>query len=756
MVKVVKFFIFMFLSYLVLIPSAFAFELCEMSEEYKSWIELSDEERANSIQPPFCKSTIRDQYSAKVILDSNKYGELDINERKDLELKASVSQSRYNAVDDGIITSVKNQGNTNTCWAFTSNSLIETVALKSGLGTYDFSERHIEYAVTRNGFTENYIKTNGYNRNIDAGGNSSMSSSYYFRHEGPVLESTMPFVNSISKISINSLPNTGAVLDIDNYEYEYFSENSACTQSQIANIKQRIVTHGSAGASMYFNESYLTGGKFYYYRGNTADINKSEKSNHAVTIVGWDDSISTSNFTSSPSRSGAWIVKNSWGTSFGEAGYIYISYADVKICGNSYNYSGVSLNKYNYTYSSADLMSSHNLKMGSLHYSSTKFNKQYSGPEVLDKVSIEVVKGNGYAVYLSKSNTISSQNDWQLLGSGTALYDGIISVRFTPVTITGDYTIIVKRTGSDYYIPLMCKTTSSLDKYYYANISTGKNYYSSNGYSWTDYSTLNVKGTDQYGNQVTMITGCNPIIYAYTKAASVTGSDFNISSITGNNSTVYAGTGDYFNAYITSSGIQSFNTFKIKVLNSSGSDVTSKFTITNYLNNGYAKIVPGDIAAGTYTLRMEYGTIARTKTFVVSKLYTSGVYYLNNGYLIINAKTSGSMTKAIFDKNISFGNLSYKILNGNGADVTSTTSIIGTNYRIIVGGRTLYVALIGDITGDGKIMSNDSLQISRYLVDLRTLTGAYQLAADVSGDGLIRSNDSLLISRFLVGLRGSL
>ena len=237
MVKVVKNFIFIVLSFVVLIPSTFAFELCEVSDEYKRWRALSEEERNNSIEPPYCKSRIKDQYSAKAILDNNNYGELDINERYDLELKASVSQSRYNAVDDGLVTSVKDQKSTNLCWAFTSNSLIETAAIKEGLGTYDLSERHIEYAVTRNGFTDS-VKTNGFNRNIDDGGNSYYSSTYYFRHEGPLNESSMPFVNSVSKISIGSLPQTGAILDVDTFNIEYFSTNTACTTNQIAAIKQ--------------------------------------------------------------------------------------------------------------------------------------------------------------------------------------------------------------------------------------------------------------------------------------------------------------------------------------------------------------------------------------------------------------------------------------------------------------------------------------------------------------------------------------
>ena len=56
---------------------------------------------------------------------------------------------------------------------------------------------------------------------------------------------------------------------------------------------------------------------------------------HAVVIVGWDDNYSAKNFLEGkqPPADGAWIVRNSWGASYGNDGYFYLSYYDKTILG---------------------------------------------------------------------------------------------------------------------------------------------------------------------------------------------------------------------------------------------------------------------------------------------------------------------------------------------------------------------------------------------------------------------------------------
>ena len=59
--------------------------------------------------------------------------------------------------------------------------------------------------------------------------------------------------------------------------------------------------------------------------------NGKNSTDHRVCIVGWDDNYSKHNFLITPPGDGAWIVKNSWGSDWGDGGYFYLSYYDTSM-----------------------------------------------------------------------------------------------------------------------------------------------------------------------------------------------------------------------------------------------------------------------------------------------------------------------------------------------------------------------------------------------------------------------------------------
>lgn len=68
-----------------------------------------------------------------------------------------------------------------------------------------------------------------------------------------------------------------------------------------------------------------------------------------MSLIGWDDTFSRDNFAVVPPGDGAWLVKNSWGAAFGDAGCFWISYYDTPL-DNAVFYDVVPSNAYDHNY----------------------------------------------------------------------------------------------------------------------------------------------------------------------------------------------------------------------------------------------------------------------------------------------------------------------------------------------------------------------------------------------------------------------
>ena len=86
---------------------------------------------------------------------------------------------------------VKNQKSTQDCWAFATTTSLETNLQLRNNQKYDFSERHMTYATSRE-FKDGINKL-GHNRQATSGGKSSIAIAYYTSGRGPILEKDMPF-----------------------------------------------------------------------------------------------------------------------------------------------------------------------------------------------------------------------------------------------------------------------------------------------------------------------------------------------------------------------------------------------------------------------------------------------------------------------------------------------------------------------------------------------------------------------------------
>jgi len=263
--------------------------------------------------------------------------------------KATFTDSSYNTSTKDYISSVKDQGHLGVCWTFSALGAFESSLLKENnittpaAATYDFSENHMRYALSSDGGN-----TLGFDRTNYDGGNFSMALAYLTRGKmnGVVNESDDPYPTKANTY-LDSAKAKRTLTDIsgkavqDYYPTQVIRlgdlPSSATTtekDSRKAEIKNLIMEYGSVTLSYdsetsYYNQ-YTDGGGItteayydpYAVTGNT---------NHAVSIVGWDDNYTVNHFSdgyTKPAHPGAFLVKNNWGQAWGQNGYFYISYED--------------------------------------------------------------------------------------------------------------------------------------------------------------------------------------------------------------------------------------------------------------------------------------------------------------------------------------------------------------------------------------------------------------------------------------------
>ena len=217
---------------------------------------------------------------------------------------------KYSLVDDGFTTAVKDQQASGNCWAFTAIAVLESCILKASGDNLDLSEENMKNIIE-------LYSDYGWKMDTNNGGYNYMPWGYLTSWLGPVSEvndlfddhSTLsPVINSVMHVQNIKFLNRGSYTDNDE-------------------IKKAILQYGAVGTGIYFDSYYLNQNTYSYYNW------VGSAGNHAVTIVGWDDTYSKSNFKfgSSIEGDGAWIVRNSWGPNWGKDGYFYVSYYDATL-----------------------------------------------------------------------------------------------------------------------------------------------------------------------------------------------------------------------------------------------------------------------------------------------------------------------------------------------------------------------------------------------------------------------------------------
>ena len=222
-------------------------------------------------------------------------------------LRAAALPSSWDSRDYGWVTPIKNQNPFGTCWAFAANAVIETQLLKAGRGTWDLSEK-------------NMATLSGFDVDWSAGGTYDMAAAYLLRWGGAVAESNDVYRTNRTAWNAHPSRPLDPALHIQDVVWIPALDGTEAARNA---LKAAIMEYGAVGVSCYWDQGFENGSAYYY--------DGSDEDNHAIVVVGWDDNYSTNNFSASrrPSENGAWLIKNSWGTSSGDNGFWHVSYADT-------------------------------------------------------------------------------------------------------------------------------------------------------------------------------------------------------------------------------------------------------------------------------------------------------------------------------------------------------------------------------------------------------------------------------------------
>lgn len=584
----------------------------------------------------------------------------------------TVLPTKYDLRDDGFVTPVKDQQAGGNCWAFAAIAALESCLLKASNVTYDLSEGNMKNIMALfSDYGWSTIKPN-------EGGNDDISGSYLVSWLGPINESD-DITDDINHLS----PVVNSVVHIQNIIYlkrDSYTDNDA--------IKEAILKYGAVGTSLYML------GNNQCYRGN-------DNPNHAVTIVGWDDTYKgCRNYGAE--GDGAWICKNSWGNGWDKDGYFYVSYYDTRFAqiGTYASYTFI-LNdtlkfdkNYQYDIGGKTDYLYHILK-------STIWYKNLftaTDDEYLAAVSTYFEKDTDWEV------SIIVNGETKLIKTGTSHY-GYYTINLDDIVKLnkGDkFEVVFKITvNGDAGIPI--SEFMSLDKLTYR---PGISYFSNDGVKWADlYNyTYNLYPGHNYESQVACIKAFTYLNDVNTQTT-LTLSNFTLDSI-----------------ILTANVLNEFG----YVVNTG--NITFKINDKNYVvdvKNGVAQLTYNFTSKGSYSINLQFNAI---------------------GYNSSSAQTTfeiGDVVAGLEIKNITYG----KELIANITFVDEFARLLNTTVTLTISDKSYNISVIN---GSAVFKIPDTFDANEYDADL-IYTNAYLNVDEKIKFSIYKVNSEIIIENVVNG-----
>lgn len=479
------------------------------TKQYEAWRNLTDSEKSNYIIPAVTPV----QYNVKT---------------RDRMLKVRATLPATYNLNDTITIPVKHQGNTGECWAFSMNSVLESnIAMKMGKTSVRYSERFMDYVTSRT--FKDGVNEKGFGRELGTGGNSYIAMAHYTNGTGAVKESDMPFQDNEEKINLSEIENKKAITKVNNakffpsvYKVPNISTGSTSgmtytdgsdkkyTEEEVTairnEIKQYIMENGAVASLTYSSPEYYNNAEILKATAYYCDASN-PIANHAITIVGWDDNYAVTNFNEAhrPSKPGAYLVLNSYGTENFDKGYIYVSYEDALIESSIAGISKTEQITYDNIYqhdfygynlefpvSLTDQSTGKELKATEI-YAANVFQKSSKNKEILKEILVATDSENNVEVYVNPIDDSLQMSKFKKVEINTTKLEATYNTLTLkePIELTGDkFAVAIKYTNANGVgIGLEANYKAlgaSVPAYDYVTAQKGESFISIDGNEWQD------------------------------------------------------------------------------------------------------------------------------------------------------------------------------------------------------------------------------------------------------------------------------
>ena len=726
------------------------------------------------------------------------------------------------------VTPLKHQQSLNLCWAFTSIEQAESYLLVQEDKSYTststiFSPRQMDYATSTDGI-QSYTNDYG-SRTLSDGGNFLGSTFIMANALSLVPEATFPFNLSSGKRESYD------VLNYNNSLYELNSSvilptiTSATKQEDRENymdfVKEHVIKYGGAYVG--------TEGPGYSCSSINSDNNTiirvdescERDGGHAMQVIGWDDNYSYSYCQegkkhTSPngcasenlrSGKGAWLLRNSWGSSYS---YVYLSYDSLDI-----DFSIITSlekmsdrkwdNNYHSTFTTDYIYFTYN--------DNETFTKKIDTPEKIEKVKF-MVYGKGGTYNLSIS---SGKEAYSNIKQVTIPYPGYFTIDLSDQNILitdSSFRVTLTSTNSVY---INTKNIPSSRKIVYTLYDSNKNISS---YFSVNHNTVS---RNDINPLITIKKGIPEGIYSLKM--SYNGVEEEMEVLIGDFSpvTISYYKNDETSEVKTSQAIRNKaytleeNTYEREGYVFKEWNTSANGKGTSYSNKETISQVKGSMSLYaiwtpiTYTIEFQAnggeGSMTNQTILYDESISLKKNTYEREGYQFStwNTKSDGSGTSyknqeeiknlttkdqekiilyAIWQEENIVQSEKYQIDDKNNYinSIKENTSIeefqknlevkegytieintkeknilyTGSTTKILKGNQVIVEftnVVLGDVNGDGVVNSGDLFRLRQYLLNMVNLQNAYWIAADANSDQNVNSGDLFRIRQHLLGIR---